>query len=87
MELSIPKKLRTAPAPSRAEREKIMKEEELIQAFTKERMISYAAFIFLPPYGLYRIVKKDSPFRRSEKYVWSIMFVAYMACLIQTIVL
>ena len=86
MKLAIPKKLKAAPARSKEEVEQMMKEEELVQAFTKEKIISYAAFIFPPPYGIYRIVKKDSPFRRSEKYMWTMMFIAYMAYLIQAIV-
>ena len=86
MKLAIPKKLKAAPARSKEEVEQMMKEEELVQAFTKEKIISYAAFIFLPPYSIYRIVKKNSPFRRSEKYMWTMMFIAYMAYLIQAIV-
>ena len=47
MKLAIPKKLKAAPARSKEEVEQMMKEEELVQAFTKEKIISYAAFIFL----------------------------------------
>ena len=81
--MKLSKKLSSLPAPSREEMEKIMQEDEIVRAFTKEKWITYAAFLFVPPYGIYRILKKDSPFRRSEKYVWTFMFVAYMWYLIQ----
>ena len=41
MKLAIPKKLKAAPARSKEEVEQMMKEEELVQAFTKEKIISY----------------------------------------------
>lgn len=84
--MKLSKKLSSLPAPSREEMEKIMQEDEIVRAFTKEKWITYAAFLFVPPYGIYRILKKDSPFRRSEKYVWAFMFVAYMWYLIQAII-
>lgn len=84
--MKLSKKLSSLPAPSREEMEKIMQEDEIVRAFTKEKWITYAAFLFVPPYGIYRILKKDSPFRRSEKYMWTMMFIAYMAYLIQAIV-
>ena len=68
--MKLSKKLSSLPAPSREEMEKIMQEDEIVRAFTKEKWITYAAFLFVPPYGIYRILKKDSPFRRSEKYMW-----------------
>ena len=84
--MKLSKKLSSLPAPSREEMEKIMQEDEIVRAFTKEKWITYAAFLFVPPYGIYRILKQDSPFRRSEKYVWTFMFVAYMWYLIQAII-
>lgn len=86
MKLAV-KKLRAVPAVPEEQVEKAIGEDEVLQAFTKEKIITYAAFLFLPPYGLYRFWKKDSPFRKAERYVWTMMFVAYMACLIQAIVL
>lgn len=86
MKLAV-KKLRAVPAVPVEQVEKSIKEDEVLQAFTKEKIITYASFLFLPPYGLYRIWKKDSHFRRAERYVWTMMFVGYMACLIQAVVL
>ncbi len=86
MKLAV-KKWKAAPAVSTEQVEKVIREDEVLQAFTKEKLITYAAFLFLPPYGLYRIWKKNSSFRKAERYVWTMMFAAYMACLIQAIVL
>lgn len=78
------KKFRTVPSE---QMEQKIREDEVLQAFTKEKIITYAAFLFLPPYGLYRIWKRGSAFRTAERYVWTMMSVAYMSCLIQAIIL
>ena len=83
MKLAV-KKFQAAPAEQIEQR---IKEDEVLQAFTKEKILTYAAFLFLPPYGLYRIWKKDSAFRTAERYVWTMMSVIYMSCLIQAIIL
>ena len=55
--------------------------------FTKERVLSYAALILLPPLGLYRLWSQNSTFRRSEKWVWTMIVAVYLIHLISFIVL
>lgn len=53
-------------------------ERSLLEVFSKERMITYFFVIFLPPVGLYRVWYPKSTFRRSEKWVWTMMIVLYI---------
>jgi len=57
--------------------------DHIFRNFSKWCIITYAWIIFLPPYGLYRVWSKDSTFRKSEKYCWTFMVVAYMLSLIK----
>ena len=50
----------------------------ILEVFTKWRLITYVAVVFLPPYGLYRVWSKESTFRKSEKVTWTFMIVVYM---------
>jgi len=54
--------------------------------FTKERVLSYASLILLPPLGLYRLWSHDSTFRRSEKWVWTMVVAVYLIYLFSFIV-
>lgn len=71
---------------SLSEQNKRLKEElqtmqqqrNVMEVFTKWRMITYAWIIFLPPYGLYRIWCKESTFVRSEKVMWTFMIIVYI---------
>lgn len=71
---------------SLSEQNKRLKEElqtmqqqrNVMEVFTKWRMITYAWIIFLPPYGLYRIWSKESTFVRSEKVMWTFMIIVYI---------
>lgn len=56
-------------------------------AFTRWKLITYAWVIFLPPYALYRIWSKKSEFRRSEQAVWTMIIIAYLAYLVQFLLL
>ncbi|MCI8518022.1 MAG: hypothetical protein HFG75_14330 [Hungatella sp.] len=72
--------------PELSERNQKLKEElaaappqrNVMEGFTKWRMITYAWLIFLPPYGLYRVWSKESTFTRPERVVWTFMMIVYM---------
>ena len=57
------------------------------KVFTKQRVITYASAIFLPPYALYRIWMAQSELRRSEKYVWTMIVAAYMIYFVRLMVM
>lgn len=59
----------------------------MTDVFTKERVLSYAALILLPPLGLYRLWSLDATFRRSEKWVWTMIVAVYLIYLFSFIVL
>lgn len=52
--------------------------ERFTRVFSKWRIITYFWIIFLPPYGLYRVLSKESTFQKSEKYCWTFMIIMYM---------
>ena len=54
------------------------RQRNVLEGFTKWRMITYAWIIFLPPYGLYRIWSEESTFVRSEKVMWTFMIIVYV---------
>lgn len=56
--------------------------DRLMKIFTKERFITYFSFIFIPPYGLYRVWSKNSTFSKHEKVWWTFMAVVYMLKLV-----
>lgn len=60
---------------------------KLTVIFTKERVLSYTALILLPPLGLFRLWGHDSTFRRSEKWVWTMIVAVYLIYLFSFIVL
>ncbi|MCF0108750.1 MAG: hypothetical protein HUJ57_01435 [Erysipelotrichaceae bacterium] len=74
-------------------REKYMEEERQIReeyptvsyldVLSKKRLLVYALILFVPPYGLYLVLKKDSDFRLSEKITWTMVVVLYMLKLLQ----
>ena len=57
----------------------------ILIVFTKWRLITYLALVFLPPYGLYRVWSKDSTFREHEKLIWTFMIGAYMCYFVKTV--
>lgn len=57
----------------------------MFRTFSKWCLITYAWIVFLPPYGLYRVWSKESEFRKSEKYCWTMICVVYMLSLIRAI--
>ncbi|WP_432629375.1 hypothetical protein [Brotaphodocola sp.] len=60
-----------------------MKEREMSDVFSKERIITYLWLIFFPPCGLFRVWKKESAFHRSEKWVWTMIEIAYIVYFLQ----
>ncbi len=62
----------------REELQAMQQQRNVMEVFTKWRMITYAWIIFLPPYGLYRIWSEESTFVRSEKVMWTFMIIVYM---------
>lgn len=61
------------------------RDDSIMEVFTKWRLITYLWIVFFPPYGLYRVWSKDSTFRRSEKWVWTFMIIAYILYFIKLI--
>lgn len=59
---------------------------EIALVFTKERIMTYISVVFIPPYGLYRIWSQASTFRRSEKWVWTMIVICYLMALLQAVV-
>ena len=62
----------------REELQAMQQQRNVMEVFTKWRMITYAWIIFLPPYGLYRIWSEESTFVRSERVMWTFMIIVYM---------
>ncbi len=62
----------------KSELQAMQQQRNVMEAFTKWRMITYAWIIFLPPYGLYRIWSEESTFVRSEKVMWTFMIIVYV---------
>lgn len=62
-------------------------EYSMTDIFTRERVLSYTTLILLPPFGLYRLWRHDSTFRRSEKWVWTMIIAVYLIYLFSFIVL
>ncbi len=67
---------------NRALVEELQKDEgyidRFIRIFSKWRIITYLWIVFFPPYGLYRVLSKESTFQKSEKYCWTFMIIMYM---------
>jgi hypothetical protein len=63
-----------------------IQEIQMEDMFSKTRIISYLWLIFFPPYGLYRVWNKVSVFRRSEKWVWTMMVVIYLITFLKLII-
>lgn len=64
-------------------RTKLNKEDpDAINVFTKYKIITYIFNVVFPPYSLYRILKKDSPFSMNEKIVQAGLCVGYMVILL-----
>ena len=72
--------------PELSERNQKLKEElaaappqrNVMEGFTKWRMITYVCIICLPPYGLYRIWSKESTFTLPERTVWTFIIIVYV---------
>lgn len=58
----------------------------LKDTFSRERILTYLAFIFCPPVGIYRLWYKFSTFTTAERYLWTFMIVTAMAKLITLLV-
>jgi hypothetical protein len=56
------------------------------EVFTRQRIITYFWLIFVPPWGLYRVLRRDSEFRRSEKWVWTMIALITMITLVKLII-
>ncbi|RKD34927.1 hypothetical protein [Lacrimispora algidixylanolytica] len=56
------------------------------EVFTRERMITYFWLIFAPPFGLYRVLRRNSEFRRSEKWVWTMIVGITLITLVKLII-
>ena len=63
-----------------------IQEIQMEDVFSRSRIISYLWLIFFPPYGLYRVWNKASSFRRSEKWVWTMMVVIYLITFLKLII-
>ncbi|WP_394523407.1 hypothetical protein [Lacrimispora sp. JR3] len=63
-----------------------IQETGMEDVFSRERMLSYLWIIFFPPYGLYRVWNKASSFRRSEKWVWTMMIMVSMITFLKLII-
>lgn len=62
------------------------KDPNAIKVFTKYKIITYIFNIVFPPYSLYRILKKDSPFSMNEKIVQAGLCVGYMVILLTILI-
>ncbi|MCR5777762.1 MAG: hypothetical protein K6G84_10165 [Lachnospiraceae bacterium] len=58
----------------------------LKDTFSRERILTYLAFIFCPPVGIYRLWYRFSTFTMAERYLWTFMIAAAMAKLITILV-
>lgn len=64
----------------------ILPENQIQEVFSKARIITYIWIIFFTPYGLFRVWGKGSTFRRSEKWVWTMIAIIYLFCLAKLII-
>jgi len=55
---------------------------EEVKVFTKYKIVTYIFNIVFPPYALYRIWGKKSPFNSNEKMIQTSVCVIYMVVLI-----
>ena len=51
---------------------------DAVHVFTPYKILTYVFVILFPPYALYRIWKKNSPFNKQEKWVQTMVCVIYM---------
>lgn len=61
-------------------------ENSVQELFTKERIFTYIWIIFFPPFGLYRVWNGKSTFRRSEKWVWTMVVIVYLIYFVKLII-
>ncbi len=64
----------------------MLPENQMQDVFSKARIITYIWVILFPPYGLYRVWGKGSHFRRSEKWVWTMIVIVYLICFVKLII-
>lgn len=56
----------------------LLPERQMQDVFSKARIITYIWIILFAPYGLCRVWGGKSTFRRSEKWVWTLIAAAYL---------
>lgn len=56
----------------------LLPERQMQDVLSKARIITYIWIILFPPYGLYRVWGGESTFRRSEKWVWTLIAAVYL---------
>ena len=78
MSSKVSKKKTALSERNQEELQAMPRQRNVLEGFTKWRMITYAWIIFLPPYGLYRVWSEESTFMRSEKVMWTFMTIVYM---------
>lgn len=61
-------------------------EEEKVEPFTKYKIITYLFIFLFTPYGLYRLLCKNSPFKKGEKIVYTIIGIVYIISIYDTII-
>lgn len=54
------------------------READQIKVFTRYKVITYGTIFLLPPYGIYRLFRKDSPFTYSERLAQSMVLAVYV---------
>lgn len=52
----------------------------------KGRISTYLWVFLFPPYGMYRIWGGETTFRRSEKWVWTMIMLGYLFYLIKPMI-
>ena len=57
-------------------------EQEKVKMFTKYKLWTYMWVFLFPPYGMYRVWKKNSTFTYSERMIQTITCVTYTVVLI-----
>lgn len=60
-------------------------EEEKIKPFARYKVLTYLFIFLMPPYGLYRVHKKGSPFTYTEKWAQTIVAIVYVSALFDVI--
>ena len=61
-------------------------EVSITDVFSKKRIITYLFILFLPPYGLFRVWSRSSDFRRSEKWVWTMIVLCTLVTFVRLII-